>query len=210
MRKKIINYKSFELDEAANSFLQHRLMIKTPLSNLLKKNVNLVRGRCFTFLPEDTKPEQLHDFSSGGILPVDDSNTTYSHGMKMEEIPSTLDGLVNYIYNYLDKNTNNVLLLEDFLSEPEDKAIQKHTYKKVFIDNHVYYWFTSSDSKETITQAIKHCSSKPEAIGILSAVSHIGSNEDLEEKFLTELVKNMNVLFCEAYDHEGYILWEKN
>lgn len=206
--RKILNYKIFQLNDVAGDFLQNRLKISTPLSDLIKSETNFNSGKIFTFFPDYIDENNLRSLKEGGMLKIDTSGIKYTNGMKMVPVPNTSDGLVEYIFEYLSKKNNNIVLIENFLADPINRYIQDLDYKKVIVKKHVYYWFSSEDDRKTVLKGIRECSSFPEALGIFSDISNLDS-DSLGETFLMNAVKNIRALFLEAYDHEGYIIWKK-
>lgn len=204
------NYKVFQLDLKAVDFIRNRLKVTTPLSDLLNKKLNLRKGNVFTFFPEYVNNDKykLENFQEGGILYLDKSKIVSSLKWTAVEVPRTTDGLIEYILKYVQKDKNNIVIVENILAKPEYEYIKNSKFDIKTIDDSVYYILTKKDDSQTILEILKECSSVPEAIGVFSSIEN-------KEKFLTDeaflqvITKNIFGLFIEAYDHEGYLIWEK-
>jgi hypothetical protein len=209
--KKILNYHIFKLERSANDFIIDRLKIPTMLSKSLLNKIDIRKGGAFTFFPDYIDEDLLKHYRNGGLLKLDEAKIIKGEGIRIINVPNTTDGLVDYIYNYLRKE-EGIIVIENLLAKPNYDYVKRSKFKKVIVDEDVYYLLSNKDNKEQILDVIKSCSSKPEAIGIFT------KNLDLELYFkqkvsgkslISTAIENLNRLFIEAYDHEGYIIWEK-
>jgi hypothetical protein len=207
----MLNYKIIKIGDEAYQYVKTRIGVNSVLATLLEKQIDFKKGTFFTFMPQNVTLEHPIDLDSGGVLKINESAIKYSKGMKMVPVPNTSDGLVDYIYNFLHKNKNNIALIEDFLAGPEDKDVNNPLGKVILAEDNVYRLLTSDSSKENILHMIKYCSSFPVAIGILAEYPNaetLLTQAVLGEQVITIAVNNIKSLYIEAFDHEGYIIWE--
>ncbi len=207
------DYKVFQLDYKAVEYIKKRLQIElqTPLSEFLNSKLDLSQGHIFTLLPEYVGKEKhkLEDFKKGGLLSLDNMQTVSSKDFTAIEVPSTIDGLVEYAFTYLQTTKQNIIVIESILEEPNDESVKNSKFHIKITKKSVYYLLTNKENRETISEIIKKCSSFPEALGIFTTFEAKKSDQS-DQNFLQEAFSNIKGLFIEAYDHEGYIIWEKS
>ena len=211
MNMKLTNYKVFQLDHNAVEFIKDRLhiLLQTPLSEFINSKLDLSKGHVFTLFPDYVRGEKykLENFNEGGILHLDNSKIVSSKDLLAIEVPNTIDVLVEYTFRYLQKNLYNTVVIENILAKPEDEIVKNSNFSIKLIDESVYFILNNKDDRGTILDVIKECSSIPEAIGIFTLIE---KEENLSnEVFLREAVNNITGLYVEAYDHEGFLIWEK-
>lgn len=200
----ILHYKKFNLGNAAVSFIENRLKVRTALSDLLCDKIDFNDGEIFTFFPDYIDENKLTNYSEGSILPVDSTKIRYENNLKIVPISNTTDGLVDYIYRYLSTN-NNIAVIENFFAAHRPSKIGN----KIIKNKDAYYYISNKDDKETILKIIKkNRSFAPGELGIFTELPL--EKQEASGKFLEDSIKNIKGLFLEAYDGEGYIIWKKN
>lgn len=181
------------------------------LSIFLKKNIRLNEGKIITYAPSSLTGERLLIFDLAFLKPSIPPVTVV-------ELDNTIvnEWLVNEIKSFLAQSKDNYCIFEDGDAFPSEKIIARFPFKNVLFKRELYYILDNKDSDEVILEAIVQNSSYwPLGMGIFTTIKHISSyfsdkDHIKSEEFFEIAAKNTQKIYIQAYDAEGYVLWEKN
>lgn len=180
------------------------------LSQVILKNCNFKLGNFYTILPKNANLDALYHFEIGGIIPqekeiqlIDFIGST----AKYQELTSTEDSAIEYVYNYI-KNKKGIVILEDVVREKKDNLVKINDVCTSYLNEEVYYILKAPNSYEEIAKAFKKASHVWHFVGMLTT-NHIDLTEEITLEQIRQLTLSMQSMIVVAYDGESYIFWEK-
>jgi hypothetical protein len=205
-------FQTYHLNSTANAYFAERLTEGLTLSKHLKKFVDLTKGKVNTFAPANLSHEQLHAFN-GCILNED----IPENGIQAIDNKLTTEWLVEKIKSFLAESKNNYCIFERPDDYPQNGVIPRFPFWNVlYKDGEPYYILGYNDSKENILEAImQNTSYSPLGMGIFTKIENINSyfsdKDHLgKEDFFKIAAESTEKIYIQAYDHEGYLLWENS
>lgn len=200
-----------QLGAAARDYVRERLAQGKTLSSLVLASIDLRAGDCWTYLPaliaEDTisrfdvsvlgpGPQYWDPINAVRIAPVD---------TRLEE------PVIDDIHAYLAQGIERACVFEHHLASPGDPYLQTLTMPFFFHDEEVYlYLHGGVQERATIAEAYKKARSF-NMVGFLvdhtEAVLPSVSGTYVPRDALVRLACHVTMLFVEAFDGEGCVLW---
>lgn len=192
-------------------FIDHILWKE--LSIKISNKIEFKDGLFYTLLPKDAVVEKLYDLSSGNMIPpVPSEEIDYKKDGSEFHVQKvlTLDSeLTIFIHDYLIKNNNSFVIIEDTHAESSDKNLEIEGVDTVFYNKDVYYVINSQTTIESIWLTLRRGSSDWHALIVF--VKGMGSLPiHLKQNDFDEICKNLTHIVTTAYDGESYIFWERN
>ncbi|ANE51010.1 hypothetical protein [Flavisolibacter tropicus] len=194
----------------AFAYIQEQLDIsgKTLANQLLSKS--LLKGKVFTYVPENAPSELLYRFETGGIYPFDRSllqNTPALVPVQNDARPV----VINDILQYLRQNKEHCCLFEEAHGKPTDPWVEPSQMKYVYLNDEMYYFF----NKDAEPQEFEDSFRTSEGYYFLCALSSLpidsqngfSSFNSLNSEQLKSFASNVVSFFVRAYDGEGYLQW---
>ena len=190
------SYKKLTLTEPAKRYLAGRLGVGGLLAKFLLRHVDLTEGEVFTFLPADSKPHRIQDFSNGGVA-------------KAKESVSCLVGLIR---EFLRSDSRKVVLFEDELARKGDPCVAKFGTRMMFHGDVIYHYLTHEDLEpERIAWTIIQADSPHLFIAVMTTTpplrSPFGKSTEIRTNMLRILAKAADQIVVGAYDGEGFLIW---
>lgn len=201
-------------EEASKYFLEVLNKGKT-LSKKVLKVINLLEGILFTFLPKDFIEVDVINFQHGGKFKGGKKRIKIDADLYMVEKPNLDRQLAEIILDHLQKSSENVCIIEDHLSEPEDPCLSKLSSKMFFYKNEVYHFLSHQDiDHRTIIDTISAAYSIPIFIGFMTSLpikcqKIFKYDQYILEDILNTLVTKLKGIFIVIFDGEGYLIWSK-
>lgn len=188
------------------------------VSGIVIACIDFTKGKFFTLLPDSVDREKIYEFSNGGILPQNPiqrkpiGSLPGVHEFSM--IPSITNELAGIVEKFLQKNEENVCLIDDVIRNSKD-SFQKDVELSecvVFHDQDVYYLINNQRSKSSL---IVKCLRNSRAFWHSLCIFSKTSIRDIQGKIITDLqikdiCMNAQFLIVGAYDGEGYVFWERD
>lgn len=214
--RKIIK-KKLDFDLTINYFLKS-LMDSNYVSDVVVSVIDFSGGDFFTMLPDPVDHEKIHEFSIGGILhknPIQRGVIGSLPGIyEFSEIPSVTNELAEMVKIFVEKNGQNLCLIDDVIRNSSDSFQNDLELSEcvVFHDLDVYYLINNLNaSNALIVKCLRNSKAYWHSLCIFSKMSI----SDIQHKNLTaseikNICLNAHLLVVGAYDGEGYVFWEKN
>lgn len=211
----------YDLGEEAvdyiRSFLEEGKELHKTLAELLLNQLDLREGQVYTYLPPGLSAEQVNSFKWGGVVPVpDDAPIVRTDGVIIVPIYSTQEHLTQFVRQYLSNVPQSIALFGNWLYDwlPPEEEIRF----VIVGDNEVYTYLLETDTDPgMIDRSISTVAmAYPSTVGILSRIpeqalpswSVMRRPGTVEE--LAYLVRHAQFLIAEAYDLEGFLIWERS
>ncbi|MFA5794789.1 MAG: hypothetical protein WC980_06960 [Candidatus Brocadiia bacterium] len=187
------------------------------LAKLISDSVNLKQGTIYTILPGGTSLDQVYSFEYGGVLPqLNKEQDIIMHikGLKIPR-PDNFIQLYSIIEEYLKKDEENICIFIDAMRNADDKGSLKERTDSFTFQNNIYRYITPTNAEENkIETMVKAFGSGWRAFtGILTKADKIDTppfnKMEITLKKLEILAKNTSKIIINAYDGEGFLIWEK-
>lgn len=138
------------------------------------------------------------------------------HGIpsvRIEPVPNTDFWLTKVISEFLISDKNSICIFEDVMAKATDAWLAKRK-SQIFTYNNEVYHFGKNASKKSINNTLKHAKTTyPPMVGILTNFNigniTIKDSDEITLDILKIFVENIKGIIIEAYDGEGYVIWEK-
>lgn len=206
------SFKQYHLDTKAYDYFKERLDQGLTLTTYLKK-IDLKKGQIVTFAPDNLSKEHLLNFNSSIVFgePISEN--------KVQKVDNNLTSkwLVKQIKYFLAQSRNNYCICEEADDFPQKGIITRFPFRNVlYKDGEPYYILDCNDSEETILEAVRQNTAYfPLGMGVFTTIENMSSyfsNKDYinNNEFFKIVAKNTQKIYIQAYDHEGYVLWEKS
>ncbi len=187
-----MEYDKIQLMDIGQRYLLSRLANGKSLSQQILKVVTFSANSFFTYLPSDLDESYISHFDRAGIADYDICYTFFSR----------------YISAFLCSN-KNIVIFEDSNAEKGDAYVSSAKSNILYFNDEVYHLLKgTSNSEKMIETTINEASNAWLNIAIFSATSFECKNP-LTEVVLNDLAKNVQKIFIDAYDLDGYVFWEK-
>jgi len=209
-----------ELGDAGLTYIRERLAWGRTLSRLLLDGLDLTTGRTWTYLPPAMPEEQAKRFALGGVtrLGTGRAPAVFAHPTsdRWERVYNLVEPLVAAeVGAFLTQHDHGVAVWEDPLLDAGGPWVREHPEEPLlFLGEEVYV-------------ALSHATSSPAAVaaglGVMGArwgspavvaalpveALHpfLTLHAPVAAQHLQPLVNHCRLLFFEAYDGEGYVLW---
>jgi hypothetical protein len=166
------------------------------LARLVRREIDLSRGRCFTFLPPSTPEERRFNFLEGGLIRVAPANSVFA----------------TLAQGALVSARHGVLVAENALARREDPVFDREPAERFCFGDDVYEYVTA----EAVTlDAIEDAFRIADAGYTLNAVVATPSEgiflprsrATASETVLRKVAEHVALVFTRAYDGEGFVVW---
>lgn len=190
------DYKEYNLSHRADSIVLEKLEYSKTLSKLIKSNKRLDKAKKITYLPQDIDIDILDDYEgSMGI-----------------SIGPAREWMAQKVSTFLDKNENNVVIIQNPCARPNDPWIQKEDYNNYmcFFNDETYFTLYSehANNPEIVNKILYLAGSPYDLLGLMTSLPESSEvlPKELTLKILEELVANLSSFFVYAFDDESFIL----
>jgi hypothetical protein len=186
-------YREIELGVEGIEYIKEILQEGGALASVLLPTVAFNSGKAKTYLPIHVTTKVAKDFKSGGKTKADD------------------EWIVSSITDHLKKKKDQVVLFEHGLAKPKDDWIKKNKSLFVFCDDTVIATVSGQDSKEKVQQALlaTRTAFPSQIIAIAQRNENIILGSTILVTKLIEIAQTTEIIFVEAYDGEGFVIWQK-
>lgn len=205
------DFQIYQLDPKAYDYIADRLDDGLTLTKRLKKVIDFSKGNVLTYAPINLTPKSLVNFN-GSII----DSPISEDGVQKVDNEQTSKWLVGQMRSFLSYSKDYYCIFEEADGYPASKVISRYPFKNVLYKQERYYIIDNRDSDEDILEAIVQSSSfYPLGMGIFTSIENISTyfsdNDHIEkEEFFEVAAKNTQKIYIQAYDHDGYVLWERN
>lgn len=122
--------------------------------------------------------------------------------------------MISLIEIQLQSEENQVCIIEDTLSKPQDPYLSLLNTKLMIYDDEVYHVFTREDIAK-IKNNFLRIKTAPTFIGAITSlpiklIKSFNTKKEVDFEDLEVIVNGIEKLFVGAYDGESYIIWSKN
>jgi hypothetical protein len=192
-------YNRFPLAETARDYLTKCLKSGNTLAGHLLREVNLVNGELFTFLPAGADQSRFDQFRQGGIA-------------KSTESISYLTGRVRL---FLNSCAQGVVIFEDALAKKGDPCVEKSKTQMLFHGQEIYHYLLADNiHPQVVSWTVTQASAPHLFICAMTQLSQgqtfAGGRSEVSNSTLQNLAKVSTELVVGAYDAEGYVYWKKS
>jgi len=195
----------------AFKYLKEQLVSDKTLSSFLSQQ-DIESGKVYTFVPESTSEEQLYNFEVGGLYP---SEKKFVNGTWLSKVINEAKPLVEKIIeDYLSANHGNYCVFEECNGTPNSPWVINSKIEYVYIGDEMYYFFNRENNiNEKLKQAFLH-SGGWYFLCVLSSLRPYDYNKieafhEISPMLIEAIAHNTTAFFVDAYDGEGYLMWEK-
>lgn len=196
---------------AAFEYLSNQLELGGKSLSRLISLLQLKEGKIYSFAPKHTSKKSLFEFNKGGIYSLTKKNIFENGLIAIRNDSKKI--ILNLLYEYINKNNDNLCIFEEPNAIPSDKWISNSKMEYAFLGNEIYYLFQKSNNKVDLEKAFK----TSEGYYFLCVLSTVKSynrpqfliKKEINSNLLSEIVENLSCFFIRAYDGEGYLMWSK-
>jgi len=189
-------YKTLSLDEEALCFFRERINTRLPLATAVLSHHDLARGRFRTLVAEHISHVTRENLERGGLFRSSASREW------------VIDGIVKYLSAAPDR----LCVLEDHVGRSSDPGLSLSRSRIVTCAEYVYFVLCADDThRQRIERVLWDAASASITYGFMTAAppawdpnSGRFSGQDLE--YLADKTEKIVV---DAYDGEGWLIWEK-
>lgn len=210
------NLRTYVLGDKAVQYIESRLSLGKTFATLLLEKVDLKKGTVKTLLPEGFSEVEVNEFNVGGKLSQPSSDqwryTLSPRGelLRMTPVPNTDAHLRGQISSFLLSRQNSICIFEDANMLPSDPTFRSLRTRHAEFNDDVYHYLLMTDSDNQITLTLKEAKSWL-LIGAMCTCPRAWSSElsNLTQECLMDLAQRAEQIIVNAYDGEGYLVWEK-
>lgn len=165
--------------------------------NLIAVNDKIRAGRFFVIAPTGTVESNLYNFQYGGQL--------FSSDVPIKKIENII---VTVIENFVNKDDNSWLILEDHMSSKNDDWINSKNPIYYLADKNIVYLVDKGYSREDIVKYYRLADAYP----FMLLLSKVKINTPVPQNSITqteinELLDNLQCVFFQVYDKESFLIW---
>lgn len=164
-------------------------------------------------VPLDASGESISNFQFGGIYPFDKSALLHTNVLPIlnESRPVVVENILKHLESGPDKR----VIFADFVASPDDKSIKTSGLEyNWFNGGEVYYLVACGDPDKAKIEMTLRAS---ESHAFLCVLSNLQADEyskvepftEINSNLLKALARNVSEFFVAAYDHEGFLKWER-
>lgn len=209
MRELIKHSLSFEKTIA---YFKEQIEMDNVLSKCVLESVSFEEGSFYTLLTSDANLSKVYQFKVGHILPPNPlqkvNNPKSKSVSEFEWINSIDDEFAEYLSNILKQSSNKICIFDDALREIDELDELVKEKVAISIDKEVYYILTKESQFSSIKKVLKNSQNFWHCLGIITTYQLKKSQVDHTD--FKELCQKIELIITEAYDGEGYLMWEKN
>jgi hypothetical protein len=196
--------------EAFAYFEDHLTMGGKTLSDYLSA-MSWREGKIYAVVPQNTKPELLFQFESGGIYPYEAPRAENNLMVAIQNDARPV--VVDWIDEYLG-GIDHCCIFEESSRALGGGWVKESKMEYVSIGKEMYYYFDGENrSKEKIRDALRWSGSYYFlcVLGRLGAESRAAflPKQEISPLILEELSQQVEAIIVQAYDYEGYLMWER-
>ena len=189
-------YKELFLDQEALRFFRERINTGLPLATEVLARHDLARGRLGTLVPVHVSRITSEILERGGLF----------------RSSASREWVLDAITKYLSAAPDRLCVLEDHVGRSSDPGLSLSRSRIVTCAEYVYFVLCADDThRQRIERSLWDAASASITYGFMTAVppgwnpdSGHFSKEDME--FLADKTEKIVV---DAYDGEGWLIWEK-
>lgn len=191
---------SFDLGSEGIKYIRSRLVNNKALSTRLQ-GIPLEEGTVITHLPLKVEQKKIFDFSCGGLNKLGGQN----------------EFLYRKIYEYLsqdeDESFSKYVIFEDQEADPDDKWIKREEPNYFYLGKDLYHFISDKEVKIDEIKRSMSLAYSHSLLGIMTALEHeypLNKSQEVSDLVIRKLANNVKIIFVNAYDGEGYLIWAKN
>ena len=184
------------LGESARRFLRERLDWGRTLSHEVSRLWGPDVGSVYTYVPVDTSDKGVNDFEDG---------------FKGLSLGVTTSWLIGLIQQYLLGAQDRICVFEHAGARAHHPGIRRMKSTIVTFEDHVYYILQGAECGETqIATAIKESGRYP-CVGLMTRTppGWDPRSGKFTRENLTYLADNAEKVLLDAYDAEGWLIWDR-
>lgn len=193
-------------------YFKNRLEGVNALSNELINLVNFKDGIFFTLLPDDANLDRIYELKAGLVLPQFPQMLNEKGKGKFQYIPTIEEEISEYIYNKLCSDNMLTCVIDDYNSSPDSKFSEyfKLNGLLLFYNNEVYYKLRIPQTNSNIIEeCLGYSNTFWHSLCLLTKADFNIINETLNLEEIKEICLKAHLIMVDAYDAEGYVMWEK-
>ncbi|MEK6674026.1 MAG: hypothetical protein AABZ47_00055 [Planctomycetota bacterium] len=192
-------YKEYDVTTFAWDFFLERLGEGYDFAKVLRKSIDRRLGRITTYLVDDVEDGELRYLVHGDVATPRLARAW----------------LATKVQEFLISGRDRIVICENQAAMKGFPYLEKYPSEQRFLGENVYHLLQPDNTElDWIRQTLGVASSADLDIG---AFTHVTPEIDLsrEDRSITAtdldiLAKNVVAAYVSAYDHESYLLWEKN
>jgi hypothetical protein len=197
------------------NYLRNQLRMGSKTLSVSLDKLPLENGKLYSFVPKNVSEKALYDFENGGLYDLDENSQILTNSSLLVPIPNGARPVVkNSIIEYLKSSNENCCMMEEPSGQPSDPWVKKSNIEYVNIRDEMYYYFDSTNyNQDNLTEAFLTAEGYY-FLCVLSALNkddrdRLTSIKEIGSQIIQNVVNNVSSFFVSAYDHEGYLMWEK-
>lgn len=198
---------SFDLDERALVYVQDHLRDLNTFCSALAPRVR-EEGRAFTVAPVGIPISRLYSFEEGGLLAEnrDDTRRVKVEDGWMISVEDLKGVQAEMIADMLRGRPDRTCIIDDFVPEWDDPRREYDLGDTAFgVGKEVYHWFDQRHDAAMIELTLQQAETIWHGVSAVSACS--APAELPTREWLISHARSAMVVFCSAYDGEGFIGW---
>lgn len=188
-------YLTFPLLLSNLEFMTKKINQGKSFSMHVLENIELQKGKLYTYLPEKITYKNITEFMRGDIA----------------DLKITKEYLLSYIEKYLKEKNENIVLFENSCAQITDKWVQGAKSRILGYKKEVYHVLFHDCNKDDIKIAWEEATNAWQNIlyCTFDKSKKMSVEKTLKNEDLIELSKNVYSIVIDAYDLDGFIFWER-
>jgi hypothetical protein len=158
-----------------------------------------------------------HPLKGTAQLCVDDAGYSHDRELTLQDWHSGvgakagggMECLVNVIHDFLHGSVNRLCIIENAVAKPSDAWLSNRQSQVAIYQQEIYHVLRGGPKRNEIERTIREAQSAWMMLGYLidlPSIHEIGEVFSIEE--LDLLSRHVASCFIQAFDGEGYLLWE--
>jgi len=165
-------------------------------------------GKFFAIAYENIALDRVTDFKRGAFY----ADPTLDGLLGMCPYPPytishPLDGLADFIAEFLAKSDNNIAVLENSLQKPSFNWTIDAKRCVQIVGEGMYHVLTRQNDLRTIKTAIVDADTGNWLVGVLARDTEFFDGSSLTAEILGEIAMKAQHLFVSAFDGQGFLVW---
>jgi hypothetical protein len=191
-------YREVLLGKAAAGYIEDRLANGLGLARRVLAAHQIAAGRMRTLVPAESAESVVEKFEQGGLI----------------RSPAAYEWYVDWVRKFLCSGADHLCVLENSMAQAGDSGLlDRRKSRLVLSGNEVYHVICAHEvTTENLKVAISEARSAWISLGFMT---HAPPSWNLSSRMfspadLAYMAKNVEGVVVDAYDGEGWLVWEKH
>lgn len=186
------------LGEPAIAYIIDRIENMKTLSNEFLVLHDLHAGSVYSYLPVDMEPARICSFSR---------DCGVDHDICFQE-------LQRLVQRFLSEDRSHVVIMENSSASRTDPFLASLQSNLAFFGDEVYHFLAHEHSdSNVVSTGLGEAANAWRNVGFFASLppdTQLRKMQQLDEHIIRQLAENIEMAFVDAYDLDGYVIWERD